>query len=601
MPSTYPLIRTIGIPVRSVNWVRLFPTHDARGRDCLVAVMGQQADNLIVVQIDLEQETIRQFSPSVPESNYPTAAMHSRDGSIYIGAAHSGYLFRFDPKQETLEDLGAINPPADIFPCRIDEDRHGVLWIGCYGSAGLTSYDPRARTFTRHGRMDEVDMYCYPLVAPDGTIACEIRMTRPHVEVFDPRTGEHRTAGPVVPKEEGGFAVLLRSTDGTLYLRSSQGNFRLDGFNAVPVDSLPDPEPAPTLSDGSTAAFADSESQIFRTVAITAPRTGETRYIRVEYEAAGSSIFLLHRGPDDHLYGSSILPLHLFRYTPQTDELVDLGACSTAGGEAYSMGNLDRILYICAYPYAELSVYDPSQPYRFGQEPGSNPRDVGRMDPISYRPRSMLTGPLGRVWTASIPDYGLWGGPLSWYDPQTGQFGTYRDIVGEASCWTLAWLKDQGLIAVGTTIGGGTGTKPRVQQAGLFLWDYAQETKVWEGSLDRPVHSVNALLCGPDGKLYGTVTAGEQPPELFIFDPQSRAFLVRLPLPPGNPLELGLQVGPDGLIYGFTRSCLYRLDPAHQRIAEILRADDAFHVAGPIIGDTIYFSKVHELFAVKVF
>ena len=64
-------------------------------------------------------------------------------------------------------------------------------------------------------------------------------------------------------------------------------------------------------------------------------------------------------------------------------------------------------------------MYDPSLPYRFGMAADSNPRDLGRMDEVSYRPRAMVTGPMGRVWVASVPDYGLWGGPLSWFDPVT--------------------------------------------------------------------------------------------------------------------------------------------------------------------------------------
>ena len=108
------------------------------------------------------------------------------------------------------------------------------------------------------------------------------------------------------------------------------------------------------------------------------------------------------------------------------------------------MGNLDGKLYICSYPGARLSVYDPSRPYEFGVAADSNPRDLGRVDEVSYRPRAMVTGPMGRVWIASVPDYGLWGGPLSWYDPGTEQFGSYRDIAGEASCWSLAWLVSPG-------------------------------------------------------------------------------------------------------------------------------------------------------------
>ena len=33
-------VHTLGVPIRSVNWVRIFPALDAEGRDCLVAVMG---------------------------------------------------------------------------------------------------------------------------------------------------------------------------------------------------------------------------------------------------------------------------------------------------------------------------------------------------------------------------------------------------------------------------------------------------------------------------------------------------------------------------------------------------------------------------------
>ena len=66
------------------------------------------------------------------------------------------------------------------------------------------------------------------------------------------------------------------------------------------------------------------------------------------HEASGSEIFYLHAGPDGCLYGSSVLPLHLFRHDPGSRSLLDLGKCSSAGGEAYSMGNLDGKLYISA-------------------------------------------------------------------------------------------------------------------------------------------------------------------------------------------------------------------------------------------------------------
>ncbi|MBT5873464.1 MAG: hypothetical protein HOH43_08605 [Candidatus Latescibacteria bacterium] len=598
--STNSHIRTFGAPVRSVNWVRVFPTRDADGNDCLVAVMGQQAENLFVLKIDPVTGVCKQFNAQVDESNYPTAAMRSRDGTIYIGAAHSGHLFAFDPASDVLEDLGAINLPDDIFPCQIDEDESGKLWIGCYGSAGLTSYDPPSRTFMHHGRMDDTDMYCYPLVAPDGTVACDIKVTVPHVAVYDPSTGRRETVGPVISKEDGGRCSLLRAIDGFLYMDTSEGHFRLDGFEAVPVDELPEVISALTLSDGTSPVFTDAAVQRYQTIGLVT-QDGETvRELNLNYAAAGSSLFLLHDGPDNKLYGSSILPLHLFEFEPYSGNMEDLGQCSTSTGEVYSMGNLDGKLYMCSYPGAKLSVYDPAMPYQFGTEAGSNPRDLGRMDEVSYRPRSMVTGPLGRIWTAAVPDYGIWGGPLSWYEPATGTFGTYRDIAGDASCWSLAWLEDRELMAVGTTIQGGSGTQPRVSQASLFLWDYVHERKTWEGTPDRSVTSINALVSGSDGLLYGTYSGLDDATGLFRFNPETTAFEAYTALPAGQPLEGGLRSGPDGVIYGFTRSSLYRLDPESLEITVICQAEDTFHVPGPIREGNAYFTKVHEICSVSL-
>jgi len=86
-----------------------------------------------------------------------------------------------------------------------------------------------------------------------------------------------------------------------------------------------------------------------------------------------------------------------------------------------------------------------------------------------------------------------------------------------------------------------------------------------------------------------------------VFDPEKRAFTGFLDLPGGNPLDNGLFAGPDGYLYGFTTDTLYRLDPPTQEIAVILREDEAFHVAGPIIGKQIYFGHGHELKSIRMF
>lgn len=589
-------IRELGIPVRSVNWVSLHAGLNREASPCLYAVMGQNGDNCFVLPIDPATGRFQQFVSQVQDSNFPTATLMSRSGKLYIGAAYAGHLLCFDPARNELADLGEIHPEAATFPCRLDEDTQGRIWIGSYGTADLTCYDPASGQFKTYGRMDEVDMYNYPLVNHDGRIANLIRMARPHVVVFDPQTGGKKTVGPTIPKGEG-TVDTHRGNDGKVYIVSSQGNFVIDGFNAVAVDEVPPPPPPKGLPDGTAYSFTDGSTQMYRHLQMKYP-DGTSKTFELNYAASGSDIFYLHAGPDGCVYGSSILPLHLFRYHPGKGELVDLGQCSQASGEAYSMANLDGKMYISSYPSARVSVYDPAQPYRFGDSPESNPRELGRIDDISYRPRSTLAGPLGRVWLASIPDYGMWGGPLSYYDPRSGEKKAYYRIFGDGSCYTLAHLEGQKLLAIGTSISGGSGTQPKIELADLLLWDYTAEKIVWQGRPDRPVTTFNALVVHPNGKLYGTITGGA-PPEIFEFDPESKTFTARWPLPEGSPLDLGLQNGPDGLIYGFTHSCIYRFDPAKRQSEVILRGE--FSTPGPIVGQDIYFAKGFKLQAARIF
>ncbi len=594
-----PGVCDVGVPVQSVNWVRTHVGASATGAPAVFVTMGQTADNMFVLDVNPETGAFRQYVAKVKEANYPTATLLARDGRLYVGGAYAGHLLRYDPKKEVFEDLGAINPEKATFPCGIDEDAEGRIWIGSYGAADLTSFDPITGEFTRRGRMDDVDMYNYPIVNTDGMVCNRIMMTRPHCVVFDPKTGVKKTVGPVTEKGKDTFDLVKGGPDGAVYIRSSLGNFLVKGFDAVRVDSIPayaaKPQPL-------TAGFADSGQQLYRKLQVTrAGASGKDgRVFDLDYKAAGSELFLVHRGPDGNIYGSSMLPLHLFRYEPASGAVTDMGKCSSAGGEAYSMANLDGKMYIASYPGATVSIYDPSKPYRYGTTVSDNPRDIGRIDNISYRPRSALAGPLGRVWFASVPDYGMWGGPLSWYDPATDKKGSYKRIAGDASCFTLAWLEKRQLIAVGTTIQGGTGTQPKVKQAVLFLWDYKAEKKVWEGSPDRPVETFNALVSAPDGKLYGTMTGGGDP-ELFAFDPAKKAFVSRVPLQDGTPLDNGLQIGPDGAVYGFTTNYIYRFRPPDLTPEIIVRDAGGFHVPGPIVGKEALCARGHILRAATLF
>ena len=388
-------------------------------------------------------------------------------------------------------------------------------------------------------------------------------------------------------KEEG-TVDLIRGVDDRLYIVSTNGVFRIDGDEATPVSEEVE-EPVVRLKSGRTFRFLDGEIFLYRKLASESDGVTE-KVIDVAYEAAGSQIYMLHEGPDHRVYGSSILPLHLFAYDPVRGETIDYGKASESGGEVYSMANFDQRMFISSYPAARISVYDPGAEYVYGLDAGSNPQDLGRIDDISYRPRATLAGPLGRVWTASLPDYGLWGGPLAWLDPESGERGSYRNVAGEGSCYVLADLPDQRRIAIGTTITAGTGTQPKESEAKLLLWDYETEQVTWSG-IPIPAQTTINALCLCDGSLLGTAVS-EDGAILFAFDPVQERFDVISHKLAGRPLDLGLQVW-NGSVYGFTSDSVYRIED--QGLEVICTSAGLFSVPGPIVDGWAYFATGHRL------
>ena len=87
---------------------------------------------------------------------------------------------------------------------------------------------------------------------------------------------------------------------------------------------------------------------------------------------------------------------------------------------------------------------------------------------------------------------------------------------------------------------------------------------------------------------------------MCIFDPGHHRFSPHCLVLSGKTLDLGLQAGPDGLLYGFPDICIYRLDPSSLRVEEVLRDEEGFRTAGPIVGDEILCGRNHRLMAVKI-
>lgn len=633
-----PEARDLGVPVKGVSWTRLHAGETAQGEPSLLVTMSQNNGGFFVLDVDLDTGKVAQFPVSTAkESTFSTATYRSPvTGILYIGSAWDARLHRFDPShpERGVEILGSLGEGA-TFPTGIAEAPDGTLWIGTYPKAELIKYEPDSGEFTYFGSVNEDENYLYPLVGDDGTVAALVRVVRPHLVVIDPLSGDSREVGLEITDktDKSQHLEFFKGTDRRLYASSHTGNFQLRGLSAEPVTRLPDRMPgvhaagehgyqAPYVMPGGWSVdLVNFRSGAPRDLLLTNqdPKI-PSRRLTMDWEGGGSNVHVIEEGPDGFLYGSSYLPNRLYRASTDGSVIEDLGQFSLAGGQAYSAATIGDKIYLASYPHSRLSVYDPRQRIRFGQEEGDNPRDLGRLDEVGIRPNALVASPDGRLWMGSGPDYGLVGGTLAWYDPATGESKSHREIVPDMSPTSLLWLDDLEQLLVGLSIEVGTGADVQRLDAGWALWDPVSDELAWWGDLGiEDMADVTSLAPAGEGLVYALIgrgdhllTAGAPPirPRLALIDPAKRE-LISLSWLPEEFGDLSwhghhsLRVAPTGHVYGATAYAIFRILPGTTKTELVWQRDEAeprrgvwitskspnsIDIVGPIVGDQMFFS-----------
>ncbi|MEX0332431.1 MAG: hypothetical protein AB3N64_13500 [Puniceicoccaceae bacterium] len=644
MAGTAPMpeARDLGIPVKGVSWVRLHAGQTADGKPSLLATMSQTNGGLFVIDIDLDTGHCTQYAvQDRKNSSFSTATFRSlQTGILYIGSAWDGHLHQFDPNhpEKGIEDLGLISEGV-TFPTGITESLDGAIWIGAYPEASLTKFDPETKTLTPFGRMSESDKYLYPLAGDDGSLAALVRVVRPHIIAIDPETGDYREVGPSITDtlDKTQYIRFFKGTDRRLYLDSHTGQYRIEGKLLVPVKHLPEPMAgihaagehryqnplimpggwqAHLMDDGGGRGSGDPRRILLSNKDPLIP----SRILNLDWVGGGSNIHVIELGPDGNLYGSSYLPNLLYRASPDGSKLENLGQHTFATGQAYSATTLDGKMYLASYPQARLSVYDPELPLSFGIEGGDNPRDLGRMDDVGYRPNAMIATPDGKLWIGSGPDYGLKGGTLAWYNPETELKASHRAIIPEMSPASLLWLPESELILVGMSIEVGTGATITQFDGAFALWDPKTDSLVWAGDFGiEGLADVTSLAAAGDGLVYALIGRGDHvvsagapviAPRVALIDVANRTLVSSAWLPDDfGPLSWhgshSLRIGPGGVVYGATGYCIFRIKPGTCEVERIWQRDlpeprsGAWHTAlspntidivGPIVGNEFFFA-----------
>ena len=610
----------LGVALKTVNWENtqgtIGPSPD--GGHPIFYMSYYQTAGAELVAYDHRAKKVYRWDFPHGQGGY--GMVTDADGMIYIGMVGGGNVFRFDPKTQTMRDLGKADQPSTyIWWLALSPDGRRIFGGG-YPKCVALEYDVKAERMSSPGKIWAQEGVDYL-----RCVACDAKGrawfgvgTRAALLVYDPSDGSVRN---VLPERFASQSMVHHPvfSHGRMYVEISfLGKVLVfDGDSCELVAEIEPPE-----GEGSIyCAVADSQGNVYGNshpcghlcvirpdatrAEIVAPYLGhvklllEDRYLLaifdnshriydlqtrkiidqrewIEPKGGMNIMTTLTLGPQGKIYGSTYINQHAFCYDPATGKIEDSGRIIRAGGQCDSMCSSrdGKRLWMGCYAGGYLARFDPAGPHKLGTEPGCNPRDFGRLGKGQYRTRAVVEGPLGKVYCGSIPDYrSATSGAFSIFNPETLEKKVMTDFVpgGTVNC----------LAADDRFVYGSGGGK-------LFVLDPKTEERVLQQDL-----ACQAMLSAADGTL--VVAAGMEVRGLVprTLEPRWKVALSQIE---GLKGFRRLAQAPQGEIYGVNTSGIFRIDPARGKVVQLTNVASHQIVAGA--DGKLYFSRTANLYMV---
>jgi len=585
-----PGFRDLGIPVRVTGWFSGISMVDEDGRYHYYQGRGQGPNPFFLLDTCLDTGVTKRISSNVEGANEPRGMLLASNGKIYISTAGGGHLFEYDRHTEKMRLIG--KPGEQTYIWNLAEGTDGKIYGGTYPHAKLIRYDPKTDTYEDLGRMDTTENYVHSVVADkDGFVYGGIASQKSGIIAYNI---ESATWTQLLPEEDRdiGWGEVFPCKDGNLYASTPAGNFRLSKGQLIPVEELPpmSPKKGELFPDGRKLTRHWYESGRFEVVS----PDGTKETFHYDAEGDGKLIFVCDKGPDGRIYGSSMLPLHMFVYDPDTRKMKDLGRAAVSTGEIYSFLNLKDELYLAAYPGCSVSRYDPKKPWKRCDTPDCNPRQAGKQSKLVYRPLKMCPSPdEERILICGLPDYGMLGGSISVFNPEIMEMEIeYRNVIPNQSVMDMCLTKE-GLVAGVSAVYGGTGSHPTEESGHLFLWDYDTRELVFDTVPVETEDAVYAVLKGPDDLIYAMTRRGY----LIVFDSESREIVHIEHTGHGHFISSGFELADNGRIIALFRYKVVEIEPGTYKHRVLAEFPNRINAGGAVKDGVVYFSREEHLIA----
>ncbi|WP_266202722.1 ligand-binding sensor domain-containing protein [Pontibacter kalidii] len=531
------------------------------------------------------------------------------DGWLYVPSA-SGYLFKHRPGTQQIENLG-YTLPGETYLWDLAAGKDGEIFGATYPGCRVFRYHPKdGFSDVGKGPLVEGEKYVRSLVYHEKTGKLYAGVgSHAHLVELDPKTGEKIEFLPqefkdhefvynmsLLPGVKGGDRLLALITSGgenkslVINLKTKKVEQVLGNLDVRSASLSPDKKQVYYTSKGKLYTLnptkpAEQAKEVMATAgAITMnwskgqelsmitsgkevvryhPATGKSSVTKFEVPELPIPIQSILSGPDGRIWTAGYVAGGHGVFDPATGKTQTLKGLHQTEGMAVQGSRI----YFGVYPHGRLYVYDTQKPWDMAQQ---NPRLIQQVQGQS-RPFAIASAESkGTMFFGMVPEYGLLGGSLLEYNPETDKLTDHKAVMENQSI--VALCNKENLLFGGTSVWGGIGAHPTEQEGKLFIWDTATGKKVLETVPVPGAKAVTCLKIAPDGKLWG-VAGGT----LFTYSIEEKKVLTRHELyfiseERANNFvwrDAFLVMHPNGKVYGTANDELFVVDPETMDIQKL--------------------------------
>jgi len=560
--------------------------------------------------------------------------VRARDGNIYLGSYNGGTLMCFDPRRERWIDLPQMSEDyrkKEYIIATLVQTPNNDIYYGTYPGCRLVRCDLEKGVLEDVGSPAPDENYLRGLeTTAAGVVLCCVATQRARTVAYLPKTHTFRTltpeefqrpgfapaavtanyiadatAGKIItydartldvsrvydaPTDSSGFTTY--KDDLLLYQQAREGLYLFDLRNGKRSEfhraALPPAIGRTYLTKAREALYMRVQSY-----AVIGPRASSYEWKRIPVDGLGQNIFWLNTFSDGRIFGGPELGQTMFAWNPKNAQLDSYDQVIDHGGEIYYAIPYRGKLYTISYIKATLAVFDPAKGWKQGNDKDSNPRTILHVPDSQYRPVGGIhLGPGNKMYIGTQPNYGMLGGALTVFDPETEQIEVHRNIIPDQQLVAVA--TDATWVYAASNPGGGGGAKPKARAGHFFVWDPAAKKIVYDLEL-APRQGIHAMA-SVNGCVYFAL--GSEFKEYKHATGQMRT-IAQLEKPARIPNQ-SLRACQDGTLWAILSGQLARIRPRENRI-DFLKPTAGHAHGGLTVGadGTVYFGAGTDMWMHK--